>query len=107
MHLNAATLETDKRFDVVYSNKVLHHLSDAELAQSVERQHELLNANGVICHSFWAGEGSEEFKGMFVNYHNETAITKLLGQRFEVLYLERYQEFEASDSMLLIARKAD
>ncbi len=102
--LDATTLDTEQKFDGIYSNKVLHHLKDEEFVASIHRQSEILNPGGVICHSFWRGEGSEIFKGMFVNYHEEKGLRKEFGRYFDVVLLERYREFEADDSLLLIAR---
>ncbi len=103
--LDASTLETDLRFDGIYSNKVLHHLTDKDLQQSAARQADILHPKGIICHSFWKGEGSETFKGMFVNYHNEEVLKDLFDEHFEILLLESYAEFEDGDSLLLIGRK--
>jgi len=105
LELDAITLATDESFDGIYSNKVLHHLKDKELLASIKRQHELLNPGGIICHSFWKGEGSEIFKGLYVNYHNEQILRDLIGEKFKVLVLENYAEFENDDSILLLGRK--
>lgn len=105
LELDAATLKTDKKFDGIYSNKVLHHLTNKELENSIKRQTEILNSNGIICHSFWNGEGSEVFKGLFVNYHIESGLRNFFKESFEIILLEMYAEFEESDSMVLIARK--
>ncbi|MFT5512935.1 MAG: 2-polyprenyl-3-methyl-5-hydroxy-6-metoxy-1,4-benzoquinol methylase [Bacteroidia bacterium] len=103
--IDAVTLQTDKTFDGIYANKVMHHLNDAELSDSIKRQIEILNPNGIICHSFWKGEGSEVFKGLFVNYHDKATIELFYAPHFEILTLETYKEFDADDSLLLIARK--
>lgn len=105
LELDAVTLATDESFDGIYSNKVLHHLTDEELQASIKRQYDLLNPGGIICHSFWKGEGSEIFKGLFVNYHNEQILRGLIGGKFEVLVLENYAEFDNDDSILLLGRK--
>jgi SAM-dependent methyltransferase len=105
IELDAVTLDTDQSFDGIYSNKVLHHLKDEELMASIKRQHELLNPGGIICHSFWKGEGSEIFKGLYVNYHSEQNLKDLFSGTFKILLLENYTEFEDDDSILLIARK--
>ncbi len=105
MELDAATLATDHTFAGIYSNKVLHHLTDDALVTSFERQAALLKSGGVFCHSFWAGEGSEVFKGMFVNYHTEVGIRRCCESLFEVLLVESYPEFEDGDSLLVIGRK--
>ena len=65
----------------------------------IKRQVEVLNSNGVVCHSFWKGEGTEIFKGMFVNYHSEAELRSLFEPSFDILLLESYQEFEADDSL--------
>lgn len=103
--LDAATLQTEQKFEAIYSNKVLHHLTDQQLAYSVKRQSETLSPQGIVCHSFWKGEGSECFKGMFVNYHTNEELLLLFEPHFEVLVIKDYKEFEEGDSTLIIGRK--
>ena len=105
LELNAITLKSDKKFDGIYSNKVLHHLKETELIDSIKRQYEILNSNGIICHSFWKGEGSEIFKGLFVNYHTKVGLKEFFKNYFEILSIENYNEFEDDDSLLLIGKK--
>jgi len=105
LELDASSLLVKDSFDAIYSNKVLHHLTDDQLEKSIQRQAEITNPEGIICHSFWKGEGTENFKGMFVNYHLEEELVKLYGEYFDILLLETYQEFEPDDSILLIAKK--
>lgn len=105
LNLNAVTLNTDKKFDGIYSNKVLQHLTDDELKTSIQRQCAILNPGGIICHSFWKGEGEEVFNGMLVNYQTEGILRKLFAEDFEILLLEDYKEFEDGDSLFLIGKK--
>lgn len=105
LELDAISLRTDEKFDGLYSNKVLHHLKDHELAESIKRQHNVLHDKGVICHSFWKGEGSEVFKGLFVNLHNKESLKNIFGRYFNILSLESYAEFEHGDSLLLLGIK--
>ena len=105
LELDARTLNIDKKFDGIYSNKVMHHLKDSELIDSAKKQYEVLSSKGIICHSFWKGEGSEIFKGLFVNYHSETTLRKIYQKHFEILSIEHYKEFDDNDSLLLIGRK--
>lgn len=105
LKLDAISLKTNKKFDAIYSNKVMHHLKDDELKDSIKKQHEILNSDGIICHSFWKGEGSEIFKGLFVNYHSEKILKELFQIHFEILSIKEYKEFEADDSILIIAKK--
>ena len=60
---------------------------DEELEESVKRQFKLLNADGVICHSFWRGEGFEIFKGLFVNYHTEVGLKKVFENKYTSKYI--------------------
>jgi len=105
LELDAATLNTEKKFDGIYSNKVLHHLKDHELIHSIKRQYEVLNTDGIVCHSFWRGEGNEVFKGLFVNYHTEVELRDYFEKYFVMLVIERYAEFEDEDSILFIGQK--
>jgi len=105
IQLDAITLETDSKFDGIYSNKVMQHLKTEELMASISKQTGLLEENGIICHSFWKGEGDEEFKGMYVNYHSENDIKELFAHSFEILELASYKEFEDNDSIVVIAKK--
>ena len=105
LELDAVILNTDKIFDGIYSNKVMHHLKDDELIDSIKRQYDILNTNGIICHSFWKGEGSEIFKGLFVNYHSELSLKEMFRNYFEIISIENYTEFEDNDSLLLIGKK--
>jgi cyclopropane fatty-acyl-phospholipid synthase-like methyltransferase len=103
--LDAVTLNTNKTFDGIYSNKVLHHLTDNELLGSFKRQCEILNTNGVVCHSFWKGDGSEVFNGLYVNYHNEKGLEGFFANYFDILSMTVYKEFEDGDSILVLGRK--
>ena len=105
LKLDAASLTTEEQFDGIYSNKVLHHLTNEQLSASVKRQADILHEGGIICHSFWKGEGDELFKGLYVNYHNEAALKQFFGGQFEMLLVESYAEFEEGDSLLLLASK--
>ncbi len=105
LEIDAATIAIQQFFDAIYSNKVLHHLTKDELQASLTRQHEILNADGIICHSFWKGSGHEYFNGMYVKYHDQKSLSKLLNGLFDILLLVAYAEFETDDSLLLIARR--
>lgn len=103
--LDASTIDTERKFDAIYSNKVLHHLTEEELIASIKRQAEVLNAKGIICHTFWKGENEEIINGLLFNNLLEEQIKKLFTTQFEILLIESFQEFENDDSILIIARK--
>lgn len=66
---------------------------------------EILNENGYVYYSFWKGKGDEKFKGLYVNYHLEKDLEKLLNDNFNIVEIKAYAEFEENDSILLIAQK--
>ena len=105
--LDAVSIDIDKKFDGIYTNKVLHHLKNNELINSIKRQYDILNSEGIICHSFWKGSGNETFKGLFVNYHSEKSLREFFEPYFETLLLESYAEFEQGDSILFIGKKKE
>lgn len=105
MKLDAVTLDTDNRFDAIYTNKVLHHLKPDEIRKSLKNQTKLLNSDGLICHSFWKGKGVEEIMGLtFHNYESED-LEELITPYFQTLSMEEYSEMGKVDSILVIARK--
>ena len=104
LQLDAITIETDRYFDAIYSNKVLHHLSDTELAQSVDRQSNVLSDDGLVLHSFWYGARVEEIAGMTFYYRDEKFLRNLFADRFEIVSMTKYAEMEEEDSVYVIAR---
>ena len=105
--LDAVSLNINEKFEGIYSNKVLHHLNDSELFDSIKRQYDILKPGGIICHSFWKGTGSEIFKGLFVNYHSKKSLMTYFEKYFELLLIDSYAEFEEEDSLLLIGKKRE
>lgn len=103
--LDAITLDAVMTNDGIYSNKVLHHLTDEQLRNSFVKQLDLLNENGLICHSFWKGDGIENFKGLYVNYQTEAVIEEMLSPYYHIEEIQSYNEFEDNDSFFIIARK--
>jgi len=105
--LDASTLDTNSRYDGIYSNKVLHHLEDENIEASIKRQAEILNPGGIVCHTFWKGKDSEIYNDLFVNYHSYTGLKDLFKAHFEPMLIEYYKEFEKNDSILFIGKKKE
>ena len=103
--LDAVTMDIDRTFDCIYSNKVLHHLTQDDLQASFRKQTAALNEGGILCHSFWYGDWEEEHHGLRFTYHTEASLTKAIGDGYETLVSQRYKEMEKDDSLLLILRK--
>lgn len=106
--LDARTPETERSFDAVYSNKVLHHLTREELRASLREQARLLHPGGLAMHSFWWGEEDEEpMEGLLFVRHTEAELAEIIaGTRFEIVEMERYSEMDPDDSVWMLLRKA-
>jgi cyclopropane fatty-acyl-phospholipid synthase-like methyltransferase len=103
--LDAISLATDRTFDALYSNKVLQHLSDSELERSVRRQAEIIADRGIVCHTFWEGQGEEFVEDLRFNYQTETDLLRLFSASFVILEISIYKEIRDNDSILIIAQK--
>ena len=103
--LDAVTLDIDRQFDCIYSNKVLYHLTKEQLRQSFARQAAVLNRNGLLFHTFWAGDGEEKMHGLNFVYYTVESLTRLLGSEYKLIDITAYKEMEPADSLLLIAQK--
>ena len=102
--LDAITMKTDSKFDCIYSNKVLHHLTKEDLTKSFQRQKEILNPHGILFHSFWKGNKVEEMEGLLFTYYEKENLKKIVESHFEILTLETYTEMEKDDSIYVILR---
>jgi cyclopropane fatty-acyl-phospholipid synthase-like methyltransferase len=103
--LDAVTIKTDIKFDCIYSNKVLMHLSKEELKKSFKRQKEILSDRGILFHSFWYGNKEEEHYGLRFVYYTETELENLLIADYEIIKMKIYKEMKKDDSILVIAKK--
>jgi len=102
--LNALNLKVSDKYDCIYSNKVLHHLTETELKQSLYKQKKILTSNGLIAHSFWLGAEDKEMNGLLFTYYNKKHLLNILSESFEVLSTLSYKEFDEDDSIFIIAK---
>lgn len=107
MLLDAVTMKTKRKFDCIYSNKVLHHLTKSELDISFQNQLNILNDDGVLFHSFWYGDKEEYFKGLRFVYYTEASVKEIISDSWEVLEFKRYKELEKDDSFFIVLKKRD
>ena len=105
LKLDAVTLSTDRTFDCIYSNKVLHHLTTDDLRTSLKKQKEIINPNGILFHSFWKGNKTESMEGLLFVYYELGSLRELFERDFEVLELEVYTEDQKDDSIYAILRR--
>ncbi len=103
--LNAITIDTDRRYHGIYTNKVLHHLTRDELLTSFERQRHVLETGGIALHSFWYGAAEGDCQGLHFVYYDENTLKALMGSDYEILDAQRYTEIESRDSLYMVLRK--
>lgn len=103
--LDAVTLDTDERYQGIYSNKVLCHLRRDQLLVSFQRQAQALETRGIALHSFWFGAEETTCQGLRFVYYCENALRTLVEPEYEILAIERYTEMEADDSLYIVLRK--
>lgn len=106
LQLDVKSLNVAKKYDCIYSNKVLHHLTEVELSVSLGAQANSLTQDGLIAHSFWMGEENQEMEGLLFTYYREERLLDMISENFTVISTMSYQEFEESDSMFVIAQKS-
>jgi cyclopropane fatty-acyl-phospholipid synthase-like methyltransferase len=104
LNLDAITLQTDRKFDALYSNKVLHCLNYGEMTLSFNRQAQLLKQGGLILHSFWYGQEVEVFENERYYQVTEDKLLTLMDNRFEPVEMGRYKEMETNDSLFALFR---
>jgi SAM-dependent methyltransferase len=100
--LDAVTIETFLRFDAVYSNKVIHHLNEADLVASLERQLAISNPNALFMHSFWRGDKVERHHGMLFTYWETEGLEAVLPGSLGIRASGRYSEIWEDDSLWVL-----
>jgi trans-aconitate methyltransferase len=105
INLNAASIDTDRTFDGIYSNKVLHHLTRDELKASLMRQVDVLKTGGIALHSFWHGDKEEEHKGLRFIYYRIEELQQMIPASLELVESWLYKEMKREDSICLVLRK--
>ena len=105
--LDARAMETDRRFDCIYSNKVLHHLTKDELTTSLQKQREVLRTDGLLMHSFWYGTKEEEHEGLRFVHYTEQELEQFAAEGYEVLDMNRYEEMAQDDSIYLVVIRTE
>jgi cyclopropane fatty-acyl-phospholipid synthase-like methyltransferase len=104
--LDAKTIATTKLFDAIYSNKVLHHLNDDDLAASFCRQAQLLSPGGLVFHLVWRSlEAPQEDNGLIYEARDAATMKTAMGNSFELVESGLFGEFEEGDSLAILARK--
>ena len=106
LKLDAVTIPTDRTFDCIYSNKVLHHITRDDLKKSFQRQKDILNPDEILFHSFWKGDEDENFDGLLFTKYENDSLKEIIGDIFDILKIETYTEIEKDDSLYVILKNS-
>jgi len=102
--LDAITIDTERKFNCIYSNKVLMHLEKDDLINSLQRQKQILVDNGLLFHSFWYGNKREEHHGLLFNYYTESDLKEIINNEFEIIEMKIYTEMDENDSIYVLLK---
>lgn len=102
--LDAVSIDTNEKFDCLFSNKVLHHLTSKKLEKSLIRQQKVISPNGLFAHTFWLGDKEFSMEGMLFVFHNRESLVNLISKYFTIKELYDYKEFEEGDSIFILAK---
>lgn len=104
LQLDAVTIEISKKYDCIYSSKVLNSLEEEDIICSLSRQYQLLNDGGYIYHTMWYGNKTED--DSFIDKQTLMAILELEYEYVQFIYYKEADFIEAEyDSVIVIARK--
>jgi cyclopropane fatty-acyl-phospholipid synthase-like methyltransferase len=105
IEIDAKHFTTTETYDVIFSNKVLIHFTKAEIKTSLKSQFKALKPNGIVFHSFWRGNATENFNGLDFHYYDSDVLTELFDEMFEVMSVDYYSEEKGNDSIFIVAKK--
>jgi cyclopropane fatty-acyl-phospholipid synthase-like methyltransferase len=103
--LDATKLDINKKFDCIYSNKVLQHLTKNACLKSFKKQKNLLNPKGIILHSFWYGDKTEDYDGLLFVRYKINELKNMVRDDYDILKIQRYKEFKNNDSFYVILQR--
>ena len=107
LQIDATDIKIQQKFDCIFSNKVLIHLTKEECKSSFKQQKNILNPKGILFHTFWYGTKTEKHHGLLFTYYTEDYLRKMVEEYYNIIRLERYSEMEKDDSILLILQNKE
>ena len=104
---DAERMNIEGRFDAIYSNKVLIHLSPEALRTSFAAQLGVLSGpESLVLHAFWRGTGKEELKGETFYYYEPETVLDYAGSGWVEVDRGFYAEIDNEDSFWILLRPA-
>ena len=107
IQIDAKDIKIQQKFDCIYSNKVLIHLTKEDCNSSLKQQKNILNSKGFLFHTFWYGTKTERHHGLLFTYYTEDELRNIVREDYNIISNERYKEDKKGDSILVILQKKD
>jgi cyclopropane fatty-acyl-phospholipid synthase-like methyltransferase len=105
LKIDAKDIKIKRKFDCIYSNKVLIHFSKEECLSSFKQQKNILNNEGILFHTFWYGTKTEKYQGLLFTYYTEDELINMVKEDFNIVNIEKYTEDKKDDSILIVLQK--
>jgi ubiquinone/menaquinone biosynthesis C-methylase UbiE len=105
LKVNALQMDVEKRFDVIYSNKVLQHLTPKQLSQSLSAQYDVLNKDGVLFHAMWKGDSRNGKIGGIADFCYDKKDFEDWEEKFTIEDFVVFKEMKENDSFIIILKK--
>jgi cyclopropane fatty-acyl-phospholipid synthase-like methyltransferase len=105
--IDAKDIKIKRKFDCIYSNKVLIHLTKEECYSSFKQQNNILNSNGILFHTFWYGKKTEKYHDLLFTYYTEDELRNMIREKYNIISISRYTEDKKDDSILVIVQRKD
>ncbi len=102
IQIDAKDIKIQRKFDCIYSNKVLIHLTKEECKSSLKQQKKILNSKGLLFHTFWYGTKTEKHHDLLFTYYTDDELKSMVEEDYNILKIERYTEDEKNDSIITI-----
>ena len=102
IQIDARDIEIQNKFDCIYSNKVLIHLTKEECKSSLKQQKNILNSKGLLFHTFWYGTKTEKYHDLLFTYYTDDELRSMIEGDYNIIKMERYPEDKKDDSILII-----
>lgn len=104
LQLDAVSIHALGRFDALFSNKVMQHLDDKEVHESMHRQQQVVRPGGIIAHTFWINRSTRHKPFGSKKTKPKACLIEMVAEHFEIAEVMSYGAFMPNDSLLVIAR---
>ena len=105
LQIDATDIKIQQKFDCIFSNKVLIHLTKEECKSSFKQQKNILNPKGILFHTFWYGTKTEKYNDLLFTYYTEDELRNMIKEDYDIITIKRYTEDKKDDSFLIICKE--